>query len=45
MSIHPTIPGRAYRVLGMGLDFTALAPHPVDALCIGIDVLITQGAQ
>lgn len=45
MSASPIIPGHAYRVRGMGLDFTALASHPVDAICVGIEILIAQGAE
>lgn len=45
MSATPIKPGRAYRVRGMGLDFTALAANPVDAICMGIEILIAQGAE
>lgn len=45
MKAIPVIPGRAYRVTGQGLDFTALATNPVDALVIGIDILIEQGVE
>ena len=44
MKATPIQPGRAYHVRGMGLDFTALAANPVDAICIGIEILIEQGA-
>jgi hypothetical protein len=42
MSVKPIIPGHAYHVRGMGLDFTALATNPVDAMCMAIDLLISQ---
>lgn len=43
MKALPIIPGRAYHVTGMGLDFTALAPNAAAAIVVGIDILISQG--
>jgi len=45
MKATPTIPGRAYHVTGMGLDITIFAPGPVDAIVVGIDILIAQGIE
>jgi hypothetical protein len=45
MSATPIVPGRAYRVRGMGLDFTALVPDACAAICLGVEILITQGAE
>lgn len=45
MKSTPVIPGRAYRVTGMGLDLTVFAPGPVDAIVVGIEILIEQGVQ
>ena len=39
MSASPLIPGRLYRVRGSGLDLKVLAPHPCDAICIGLNLL------
>ena len=39
MSASPLIPGRLYRVRGSGLDLNIIAPHPCDAICIGLSLL------
>ena len=44
MRATPVIPGRAYHITGHGLDVTVLASHPVDAIVVGIEILLEQGA-
>jgi hypothetical protein len=39
MSARPLIPGRLYRVRGMGLDLTIIASHACDALIIATEQL------
>ncbi len=39
MSARPIVPGHSYQVHGAGLDLTVIAPNPVDALCIAIDLI------
>ena len=39
MAATPLIPGRLYRVRGSGLDLNIIAPHPCDAICIGLNLL------
>lgn len=43
MIATPVVPGRAYHVRGMGLEFTALAGSAVEAICMAIDILLVQG--
>jgi hypothetical protein len=45
MKAIPTIPGRAYRLTGMGLDLTVFADNAVGAIVVGIDILIAQGVE
>jgi len=45
MAATPLIPGRLYRVRGgSGLDLVIIAPHPCDALCIAIDMLMERAS-
>jgi hypothetical protein len=45
MKSTPVIPGRAYRVTGMGLDLTVFADNAAGAIVVGIEILITQGVE
>lgn len=38
MIATPLLPGRLYRVRGMGLDLTVLAQHACAALCIAMSI-------
>lgn len=42
MSAVPLIPGRLYRVRGLGLDLEIVAAHPCDAICIAIGMLMAR---
>mgnify|MGYP000237552203 CR=1 FL=1 len=39
MHATPIIPGIAYRVKFQGRTVDVLAPHPCDAICIGLSLL------
>lgn len=45
MKATPIIPGRAYGLTGCGLDLTVFASNPVDAIVMGIEILIEQGVE
>lgn len=38
MCAYPTIPGRAYRVRGQGLDLTVLTDNPITAILIAVQL-------